>query len=185
MSRPTPAARNARIALICVVAVFGMTGAAFAAVPLYRLFCQVTGFDGTVRRADKAPTRVLERPMTIRFDTNVNGVPFDFEAEQTTQTVKVGQTAMAFFRVKNRSDKAVTAQAMYNVVPEAAGGYFQKMQCFCFNEQTLKPGETVEFPVVYFVDPSIADEKLNDGMQEITLSYTFFPMVKAPAARAE
>jgi cytochrome c oxidase assembly protein subunit 11 len=177
VSRPTSAsARNARIAAICVVGVLGMTGASFAAVPLYRLFCQVTGFDGTVRKADAAPTRVLDRKMDIRFDTNVNGVPFDFEAEQLTQTVQVGRTAMAFFKVTNRSDKAVKAQAMYNVVPEDAGAWFQKMQCFCFEEQTLEPGETVEFPMVYFVDPSIADEKLADGIEEITLSYTFFPV---------
>lgn len=168
-------ARNARIAAFCALGVLGMTGAAFAAVPLYRLFCQVTGFDGTVRRAEAAPTRVLERPMQIRFDTNVRGVPFEFEAEQTTQTIKVGETAMAYFKVTNRSDKPVTATAMYNVVPEDAGAYFQKMQCFCFDAQTLQPGETMEFPMVYFVDPAIADEKLADGIEEITLSYTFFP----------
>lgn len=180
---PSASSRNARIALFCVVAVLGMTGAAFASVPLYRLFCQVTGFDGTVRKASAAPTKVLDRPMTIRFDTNVNGVPFDFKAEQTTQVVKVGETAMAFFKVTNRSDRPVTTQAMYNVVPEDAGAYFQKMQCFCFEEQTIGAGETVEFPVVYFVDPSIADEKLNDGIREITLSYTFFPQPAAAPAK--
>lgn len=175
--------KNARIALICGVVAAGMVGAAFAAVPLYRLFCQVTGFDGTVRKAEVAPaaSQVLDRTIGIRFDTNVRELPFEFEPEVNTQTIKIGETALAFFRVTNTSDQPVTAQAAYNVVPESAGAYFQKLECFCFTEQTLKPGETIEFPMTYFVDPELATDPETRGMQEITLSYTFYPVQKPQA----
>lgn len=174
--------RNAKVALICLAVAFGMVGAAYAAVPLYRIFCQVTGFDGTVRRAESAPTEQLDRAITIRFDTNVRGVPFDFAPEVRTQDVKIGKTALAFFKVTNRSDRAIVAQAAYNVVPETAGPYFQKLDCFCFTEQTLQPGQTVEFPMTYFVDPQLARDPETRNMREITLSYTFYPVEK-PAAQ--
>ncbi|MBX7249655.1 MAG: cytochrome c oxidase assembly protein [Caulobacteraceae bacterium] len=174
--------RNARLALICLVAAFGMVGAAYAAVPLYRVFCQVTGFDGTVKRAKAAPTRTLDRPMTVRFDTNVSGVPFTFEPEVRQQEIKVGKPALAFFRVTNTADHPVTAQAVYNVVPEAAGAYFEKLECFCFTEQTLQPGQTVEFPMTYFVDPKLAEDHETRGIQEVTLSYTFYPAVASSGA---
>ena len=172
--------KNARVALICAVVAAAMVGAAFAAVPLYRLFCQVTGFDGTVRKAEVAPAaaKVLDRTIGIRFDTNVRGLDFEFRPEVNTQTVKIGETALAFFKVTNNSDRAVTAQAAYNVVPESAGPYFQKLECFCFTEQTLKPGETIEFPMTYFIDPELATDPETKGMQEITLSYTFYPVEK-------
>lgn len=165
-----------RTALISAVVVFAMTGAAFAAVPLYRRFCQLTGFDGTVRQAQAAPTRVLDKTVVIRFDANVRGVPWDFGPDQTSQTVQIGKTGLAFFHVKNTSDKPVTAHAAYNVVPETAAQYFEKLQCFCFTDQTLQPGQSADFPVVYFVDPKYAsDPETRDG-PEITLSYTFFPV---------
>lgn len=170
--------RNAKVALICLAVAFGMVGAAYAAVPLYRMFCEVTGFDGTVRRAKEAPKAALDQTITIRFDTNVRGVPFDFQPEVRTQEVKIGKTALAFFKVTNRSDRAVVAQAAYNVVPETAGPYFQKLDCFCFTEQTLQPGQTVEFPMTYFVDPELARDPETKGMREITLSYTFYPVEK-------
>ena len=163
------------IAIACVFTVMAMTGAAFAAVPLYRMFCQVTGFDGTVRRAEKAPDVQLDQTVTIRFDTNVRDLPATFRAEQVTQRVRIGETGLAFFDVTNTSDQPFTARASYNVVPEYAGPYFQKLQCFCFTDQTLKPGETRQFPVQYFVAPEIATDRESRGVREITLSYTFYP----------
>ncbi len=118
-----------RTALIGFVVVFAMTGAAFAAVPLYKRFCQLTGFDGTPRRVEAAPTQALDRKLLIRFDANVRGVPWDFAPDQATQTVQIGKTGLAFFKVTNRSDKPVTGHAAYNVAPEAAGKHFQKLEC--------------------------------------------------------
>ena len=169
--------RNARVALICVAAFFGMVGAAYASVPLYKLFCQMTGFDGTVRKAELAPTKILDRKVTIRFDSNIRELPWTFSTEQVSQQVRIGDTGLAFFKVTNNSDKAMTGRAIYNVVPEQAGPYFQKLECFCFSNQTIAAGQTVEFPVVYFVDPQYADDPETKGKGEITRSYTFFPAV--------
>ncbi|WP_235528682.1 MULTISPECIES: cytochrome c oxidase assembly protein [unclassified Phenylobacterium] len=156
-----------------------MVGAAFASVPLYKAFCQVTGFDGTVRKAEAAPDTVLDRKLTIRFDANIRELPWTFTAEQVTQEVKIGQTGLAFFKVTNNSDKPQTGRAIYNVVPESAGAYFQKLECFCFSDQTIPPNTTIEFPVVYFVDPKFAKDFETQGKGEVTLSYTFFPSVEA------
>ena len=174
--------RSHIIALICAAGVMAMTGAAFAAVPLYRMFCQATGFDGTVRRAEKAPDadKVLDRMVTIRFDTNVRDLPMTFRAEQTTQRVRIGETGIAYFDVTNTSDKPIQARAAYNVVPEYAGPYFQKLQCFCFDSQTIEAGETRKFPVQYFVAPELATDREARGATEITLSYTFYPSKDAP-----
>jgi cytochrome c oxidase assembly protein subunit 11 len=171
-----------RTALISAVVVFGMTGAAFAAVPLYRTFCQLTGFDGTVRKAVAAPTQVLDKTLVIRFDANVRGVPWDFAPDQTSQTIKIGKTGLAFFHVKNTSDKPVTAHAAYNVVPESAAKYFEKLQCFCFTDQTLQPGQSADFPVVYFVDPKYVADPDTKNEPDITLSYTFFPVGASASA---
>jgi cytochrome c oxidase assembly protein subunit 11 len=170
----TARSRNTRLAIICGVVFFGMVGAAFAAVPLYRIFCQVTGFEGTVSRAERASTQILDRTLNIRFDTNVRDVPWTFTAEQTSQVARIGETKMAYFKVVNTGKTAVTGRAAYNVVPEAAGAYFRKLECFCFREQTLQPGETMEFPVVYFVEPQFATDPETRGKTEVTLSYTFF-----------
>ena len=185
MSRTVPsdpvkalaAKRNVRVGLICAAAFFGMVGAAYASVPLYKLFCQMTGFDGTVRKAELAPTKILDRKVTIRFDSNIRELPWTFSTEQVSQQVRIGDTGLAFFKVTNNSDKAMTGRAIYNVVPEQAGPYFQKLECFCFSNQTIAAGQTVEFPVVYFVDPQYADDPETKGKGEITLSYTFFPAV--------
>lgn len=166
---------NTVAAIACTVGVMGMTGAAFAAVPLYRMFCQVTGFDGTVRKADKAPDVQLDQTVLIRFDTNVRDLPMTFRAEQVSQRVRIGETGMAFFDVTNTSAQPIHATASYNVVPERAGPYFQKLQCFCFEGQTIQPGETMKFPVQYFVAPEIATDRESRGVREITLSYTFYP----------
>jgi len=167
--------RNARLALICGVVAVAMVGAAFAAVPLYRLFCAVTGFDGTTMRADAAPDEVLDRVVSVRFDTNVRDLPWRFRAEQLQQDVRVGATGIAFFSVTNTSDQPLSGTAAYNVVPESAGPYFQKLQCFCFDAQVIQPGETVRFPVQYFLAPEIETDREGRGIQEITLSYTFYP----------
>ncbi|WP_431307701.1 cytochrome c oxidase assembly protein [Caulobacter endophyticus] len=155
-----------------------MVGAAYASVPLYKLFCQVTGFDGTVRRAEAAPTKVLDKSVAVRFDANIRGLPWTFTTEQVSQDIKLGASGLAFFKVTNNSDKPQTGRAIYNVVPEQAGAYFQKIECFCFSNQTIEPGQTVEFPVVYFVDPRFAEDPETKGKSEITLSYTFFPAVE-------
>lgn len=170
------ARRNGRIALICAVVFAGMVGAAYAAVPLYKAFCQLTGFDGTVRKAEAAPTQVLDRKVTVRFDANVRDLPWAFKPDQVSQDVRIGDTGLAFFRVTNNGKTPITGQASYNVLPEQAGPYFMKLECFCFTEQTVQPGQTMEFPVVYFVDPQYASDPNTKGGEEITLSYTFFPV---------
>ena len=179
-----PPRSNARLALICLLVTSGMLGAAYASVPLYKRFCQLTGFGGTVRQAEAAPTTVLEKPITIRFDTNVRDLPWSFKAEQVSQTLKIGSTGLAFFKVTNTSDQTLTGRATYNVMPASAGSYFQKLECFCFTDQTLKPGQTLDFPVVYFVDPKFATDEETRGTQEITLSYTFFQDVKSVGKQA-
>ena len=171
------APRSARlIALLCAGVVLTMTGAAFAAVPLYRLFCQVTGFNGTTMKADKASDVVLDRSLMIRFDTNVRGLPMVFKAEQVTQRVRIGETGIVYFDVTNTSDQPILARASYNVVPEQTGAYFQKLECFCFDDQTIAAGETRKFPMQYFIAPEMVDDGEVDGVNEITLSYTFYPV---------
>jgi len=176
--------RKNLIAIACAGGVMFMTGAAFAAVPLYQIFCQVTGFDGTVKKAEAAPTadQVLADTVLIRFDTNVRGLPMTFRAEQVSQRVRIGETGMAFFDVTNTSDQPIQATAAYNVVPEQSGPYFQKLQCFCFDSQTIQPGQTMKFPVQYFVAPEIATDAEAKGIREITLSYTFYPTKGAEVA---
>lgn len=175
--------RKNAIAIACVFAVMFMTGAAFAAVPLYRLFCQVTGFDGTTMRADKPSEVVLDQTVLVRFDTNVRGLPMTFRAEQVSQRVHIGETGIAYFDVTNTSDQPIHATAAYNVVPERAGPYFQKLQCFCFDGQVIQPGETRKFPVQYFVAPELATDRESRGVKEITLSYTFYPTQGFDAAQ--
>jgi cytochrome c oxidase assembly protein subunit 11 len=177
--------RNGLVVLICGAVFAGMVGAAFAAVPFYRAFCQATGYGGTVRKAEAAPDKVLDQTLQIRFDTNVRGLPWDFTAEQVDQNVKIGATQVALFKVTNHSDKPVTARAVFNVSPEQAGVYFRKLSCFCFSDQTVAAGATVEMPVLYFVDPKYADDFETKNGKTITLSYTFFPAtdVKPPSAK--
>jgi cytochrome c oxidase assembly protein subunit 11 len=161
-------ARNARLAVICGGVFVAMVCLAFAAVPFYRAFCQATGFNGAVKRvsAAGAASGVSAKMVTVRFDTNVNGVDWRFEPVENT---------LAFFRATNLGRATVTGRALYNVVPEAAGQYFSKAECFCFRNQTLAPGQSAEFPVVYRVDPRYADDRDTRDQAEITLSYTFFP----------
>lgn len=181
----TPRQRlNRKVGLICGLVFAGMVGAAYASVPLYRAFCEATGYDGTVRRATAAPDSVTAKTLVIRFDANVHGLPWDFTAEQPSQTIKLGETKVALFKVTNHSDKPVVGRAVFNVVPEQAAVYFQKLACFCFSDQTIPAGQTVEMPVLYFVDPGYANDINTRSKPEVTLSYTFYPTtdVKPPAA---
>lgn len=177
MSRQSDTAgRNARVALICGGIFVTMVGAAFAAVPLYRAFCQATGFNGAVRRGVAAGA-MSDKTVVVRFDTNVRGLAWTFAPVQSRQTVHLGESKLAFFRAVNTGDKPLTGRAVYNVLPETAGPYFSKLECFCFKNQTLKPGEAMEFPVVYTVDPRYAADRDNQSSGEITLSYTFMPAI--------
>ena len=174
---------NGRVALICVGVFVTMTGAAFASVPLYRAFCQATGFSGAVPKASAGSTTVLAQQVTVRFDTNVRDLPWSFAPEVNQQTVHIGETGLAYFTVVNRADHPVTGHAAYNVTPLQAGSYFRKLQCFCFTDQTIPAHTTMRFPVVYFVEPGFAKDSDTKDFTDITLSYTFFP-AQAPAAKA-
>ncbi len=169
--------RDNAVALSCVAAVVFMTGAAFAAVPLYKLYCQVTGYGGTTQKAIEPSHVMLDRIMTVRFDANVTpGMKWKFEPVQKTMDVKLGENALAFYRATNTSDKTITGTAAFNVAPDVAGIHFSKVQCFCFKEQTLAPGETVEMPVSFFVAPAIASDPDAAHLTSLTLSYTFYPV---------
>jgi len=183
------ATRNLRVAIIAAGVAVGMVGMSYAAVPLYRLFCQVTGFGGTTQRAEAAPATATDHKVSVRFDANTSGsLDWSFHAVQTSMTVKVGEQNMAYYKATNVSDKPLTGSAVFNVTPVQAGIYFNKIQCFCFTEQTLQPGESIEMPVSFFVDPDMLDDPDAQNIKEITLSYTFYPVDKpksvseAPAA---
>ena len=167
--------RNRRLALISFTVAVGMVGASYAAVPLYEIFCRVTGYGGTTQVAETAPEKALERSMTIRFNADVGRkMPWQFEPAQDRIEVKVGEQALAFYRAKNVSGRTITGTATFNVTPSKAGLYFNKVACFCFTEQELADGAEVDMPVTFFVDPEIVnDPNLND-VTTITLSYTFF-----------
>ena len=172
--------RHRAIALWCAVLVAAMVGAAYAAVPLYRLFCETTGFDGTPRIASKPSSSVLDRTIVVRFDGNVApGLAWRFEPVEQTTTVKIGENALAFYRATNLADHPVHGTATYNVFPEQVAPFFNKLQCFCFTEQVLGPGESVEMPVSFFIDPQIVSDKDAGSTTHVTLSYTFYP-VAAP-----
>ncbi|NCU11634.1 MAG: cytochrome c oxidase assembly protein [Sphingomonadaceae bacterium] len=166
-----------RTAFWAAFGALAMLGLGFAAVPLYRLFCQVTGFGGTTQKADLAEAarvQVGTTKISVRFDSNTDpGLPWKFSPMQVTQEMAIGSRMMAFYRAENVSDKPVTGVASFNVQPELAGLYFKKVHCFCFNQQTLQPGESVEMPVQYYVDPAILKDPEAARIKQITLSYTF------------
>ena len=167
--------RRVATALILGGVVCGMVGLAFAAVPLYRLFCQVTGFGGTTQVAEAAPAEIGERLVTVRFNADIaRDLPWHFKPEQREITVRVGEMAMAVYNAENQSDRALVGSSTFNVTPVKAGAYFNKIECFCFEEQTLAPGERAAFPVSFFVDPEIVEDRRLDDVTTITLSYTFF-----------
>jgi cytochrome c oxidase assembly protein subunit 11 len=170
--------RNARTAGLAFLIVLLMGGLAYASVPLYRLFCQVTGFDGTTMRATgDAPGPVAGKQVSVRFDANTAPtLPWKFKPVAATEVVTIGEREIAFYTAKNLSARSITGTASFNVTPTWAGKYFNKIQCFCFNEQTLKPGEEVRMPVIFFVDPKILTDPDARDVSEITLSYTFYPV---------
>ena len=177
------AQKNTRTALWMALLVAFMVGLAFASVPLYRMFCELTGFDGTPRRAEKAPGAVAGQ-IGVRFDANVHpGLPWRFEPEQETVEVAPGAQTKIFYRAQNLTARTITGQAAFNVTPDQVGKYFNKIQCFCFTEQTLKPGQTVDMPVVFFVDPKILKDDDTKDVHEITLSYTFYPVETGATGR--
>lgn len=163
------------VALMLAGLVAGMVGLSFAAVPLYRMFCQATGYGGVPQVADVAPDKVLDRKIKVRFDTNVDReLPWQFSAEQRSVDVQIGESTLVFFRAHNNTDKSVSGTAGFNVSPEIAGRYFTKIECFCFKQQTLAAGQSVEMPVTFFIDPEFADDESTKNIEEITLSYTFY-----------
>lgn len=182
-----PLRRDVVIAACCGVFVAAMVGAAYASVPLYSLFCKVTGFGGTPLVSERAPDHVLGRSLTIRFDSNVTpGLPWKFVPEQNSIKLRIGEVATVHYKVINQAAREITAQASYNVTPPQVGAYFNKINCFCFTEQTMKPGETREMTVVFYVDPSIAKDRDQNDLNTITLSYTFYrlPESERPVAEA-
>ena len=170
---------NARVGLYAALFALAMLGMGYAAVPLYEMFCQVTGFGGTTQRASEGEAKAAEAKglaatRSIRFDANIDAdLPWTFRPEQVTQTVRLGQRSMAFFYAKNNSDEAVTGTASFNVTPTQTGAYFDKIQCFCFTNQTLQPGQEVVMPVLFFIDPAIRGDSNAAPVEQITLSYTF------------
>ncbi|MGA7455781.1 MAG: cytochrome c oxidase assembly protein [Methyloceanibacter sp.] len=167
--------RDGAVALALVGLVAGMTGLAFASVPLYRMFCQATGYGGVPQRAEHASNEILDRTIRIRFDANVDpALPWTFAPDKRVIDVKIGETTLAFFKASNTSNAPLSGTAVFNVVPELAGRYFTKIECFCFKQQTLAAGASVEMPVTFFVDPKIVDDEDTKNISEITLSYTFY-----------
>lgn len=175
--------RNGKTLVILLLVIAAMIGLVAVSPALYRAFCEATGFNGTTLRADKAPGAVAGE-VKVQFDANVHpGLPWRFEPEQTAVNVAPGAQTRIFYRAKNLSARAITGQAVYNVSPDTVGKYFKKIQCFCFSEQTLQPGQSVDMPVVFFVDPAIEKDPDTKDVHEITLSYTFYPVETVPTAR--
>jgi cytochrome c oxidase assembly protein subunit 11 len=180
------------VAASCGVVVAAMIGASYASVPFYNWFCKTTGYGGTTQVAEQAPGQVLDRTLAIRFDSNVApGLPWKFEPEQNEVKVRIGEVTTVQYKVINEAAREVTAQAAYNVSPPQVGAYFNKINCFCFTQQTLKPGETREMAVVFYVDPSIVKDHDQDDLNTITLSYTFYrlpdparPVAEAPDTKS-
>jgi cytochrome c oxidase assembly protein subunit 11 len=184
-TKPAPRlTRDALVAAICGLVVVLMVGAAYAAVPFYNWFCRATGFNGTTQVATSSPKgKPLERTVAVRFDSNVApGLPWKFEPEKTEIQLPIGEVTTVYYTVTNQSARTITGQAAYNVTPLTVGAYFQKINCFCFTEQTFAPGEKRELPVVFYVDPALAADHENDALKTITLSYTFY-QVRDPAPK--
>ena len=178
--------RHQVVAVWCVCLVAAMTGLSFAAVPLYDMFCRVTGFGGTTQRADANTNVPLNKTMVIRFDANTSrGIDWRFKPVTSTTDVRIGETSTAYYVAENTGATAVTGVASFNVSPSAAGAYFNKIECFCFQEQTLQPGQRIDMPVMFYVDPEILKDRDSRNIREITLSYTFHPTEKSAGLMTE
>ena len=174
---------NRVVAMACVGFFAGMVGMAYAAVPLYELFCQVTGYGGTTQRVTQYSDTVLDREITIRFDANTSGgLPWQFMPVQRDTTIRIGETTQVAYEAKNVFSRPTAGRASFNVSPQRAGAYFMKVECFCFTDTTLEPGATMEMPVVFYVDPAIVDVPELKDLKTITLSYTFFPLSEGASA---
>lgn len=168
--------RNDSVLVSCLAVVAGMVGLAYASVPLYRLFCQVTGFGGTPQIASAPSTTIVDRPIEVRFDANVGqGLPWNFAPERVSMNLRLGENGLTHFRARNLSRERVAGTATFNVTPAKAGQYFMKVQCFCFTRQELTPGQALDMGVSFYVDPAIATDPETKDVTAITLSYTFFP----------
>jgi len=168
---------NLVVGASCLAVFAAMVGVSFAAVPLYAMFCQVTGYGGTTQRVTQYSDTVLDRDITIRFDANVSGgLPWDFKPEQRDVTLKIGETTQIAYSAQNLFNIPTSGRASFNVSPPLAGSYFNKVECFCFTDTTLKPGETLDMPVVFYIDPEIVNQPELAHIKTITLSYTFFPI---------
>jgi cytochrome c oxidase assembly protein subunit 11 len=175
--------KNSRTLIVLLAIIAAMIGLVAISPTLYRVFCEATGLNGTTQRAERAPGAVAGQ-IGVRFDANVHpGLPWRFEPEQTTVRIQPGAQTKIFYMAQNLSARAITAQAVYNVSPDEVGKYFKKIQCFCFSEQTLQPGQKVDMPVIFFVDPAIKKDPDTKDIDEITLSYTFYPVETVPTAR--
>lgn len=185
-SDPQKKVSNRFVAVVCLAFFGGMLGMAYAAVPLYAMFCQITGYGGTTQRVEQFSDRILDREITVRFDANVaGGLPWDFKPVARSVTMKIGETALAHYTATNMFSVPTAGRATFNVTPQIAGSYFNKVECFCFTDTTLKPGETLDMPVLFYVDPDIVDTPELKDVKTITLSYTFFPIeVEKPVAAA-
>ena len=173
--------RNRRLVVVPFVVAAAMVGASFAAVPLYEAFCRITGYGGTTRVADAAPERAIDRRIVVRFNADVDrALPWRFAPAQDRIELRVGEQGLAFYRARNLSGSPVTGTATFNVTPQKAGQYFNKIDCFCFTEQRLEAGAEADMPVAFFVDPAIADDPNLDDVTTITLSYTFFRTEEDP-----
>lgn len=171
--------KNRSLAVNLLLLVSGMVMLAYASVPLYRVFCQVTGYGGTPTTAEQAPATMSNRQITIRFNADIDSnLPWQFAPEDVSKKVRVGQETLTYYTAENRADHAITAHAIYNVVPHKAAPYFAKIECFCFTDQTLSAKQKVHMPVSFFVDPAIMDDPEMDDVDTITLSYTFFATPK-------
>ena len=177
--RPAGPKRHGAVVAVCALMVLSMAGLSFAAVPLYRLYCQVTGYQGTTQKAEKASDVVLDRVVKVHFDANTAAeLPWTFEPMQSSLEVKVGENTLAFYKATNNSDKPTTGTAVFNVTPDSVGPHFNKVQCFCFTEQRLEPGQSIEMAVSFFVDPAFATDEETKNLSELTLSYAFYPVAE-------
>jgi cytochrome c oxidase assembly protein subunit 11 len=184
MAAAAATSANRVVVIACLSALAVMAGVTAYSPTLYKIFCQVTGYGGTTQRVVKSSDRVIDRIITVRFDANVSPqLAWKFEPVQSTLDVKLGENTIAFFRATNLSDKPLTGSAAFNVAPEVMGLYFNKIQCFCFTEQTLQPGQTVDMPVTFFVDPKMLDDRDTRDLTNVALSYVFYPVNKTAAVK--